>query len=89
MLRSPDWFAIVTELIYLGVPMKEVSRRMDAQVTESMLRYYRSGGEPLYVRGEALLRFWSEKTGKPASDAPRKEFARGHRRVMRPRQGVL
>jgi len=82
VLQSPDWFAIVTELVYLGTPMREVARRMDGQLTESMLRYYRSGGEPLFVRGEALIRLWCDKTGKSWDELPRKEYTRGHRRVV-------
>jgi hypothetical protein len=86
MMNSPDWFAIITDLIYQGIPMKEVARHMDAKVSESMLRYYRSGGEPLYVRGEALVRFWCDRTGKTVDQLPRKPFARGHRMRVAPQQ---
>jgi hypothetical protein len=51
-----------------------------------MLRYYRSGGEPLYVRGEALVRFWCDRTGKTVDQLPRKPFARGHRMRVAPQQ---
>jgi len=88
MLQTPDWFAIVTELIYLGHSIKDMGRQLDPLITESMLRYYRSGGEPLYVRGEALLRFWSEKTGKAVSQVPMRPFTRGHRRVQMTRRAV-
>ena len=87
-LQSPDWFALITDLIYLGVPMKEISRRMGATASESALRNYRAGAQPLYVRGEALIRLWMETTGKQAEDMPRCAFVRGHRAERRPAQNL-
>ena len=79
VLQSPDWFAIITDLIYAEIPMREISRRLDLQMSDSLLRSYRAGVQPLYVRGEALIRFWTETTGKPVAELPRKPFIRGHR----------
>lgn len=79
VLQSPDWFAIITDLIYAGVPMKEIARRLDLGMSGQLLRHYRAGGQPLYVRGEALIQFWADQMGKSVLDLPRKPFVRGHR----------
>lgn len=79
VLQSPDWFAIITDLIYAEIPMREISRRMDIKMSEALIRSYRSGVQPAYPRGEALLKLWSQATGKSIADIPRKPFIRGHR----------
>lgn len=76
---TPDWFRIITDLVYAGIPMREIGRRMDVHLSEALLRSYRAGGEPAYVRGEALVLLWTETFSKTADDIPRKEFVRGHR----------
>ncbi len=79
VLQSPDWFVIITDLIYINIPMKEICRRMDLEMSDKLLRHYRAGGQPLYVRGEALIKFWAEHTGKSVSELPRKPYQRPHR----------
>jgi hypothetical protein len=70
-LTSPDWFRVVSDLIYVGIPMKEIARTIDVQMSEALIRHYRSGGQPTYVRGEALIRMWCDKLDKTAQDLPR------------------
>lgn len=69
-LTSPDWFRMITDLIYAGFPMKEVCRQMDLKMHDGLLRAYRAGTQPTYLRGEALVRFWCEKLGKTREDVP-------------------
>lgn len=78
-MTSPDWFRIITDLIYAGVPMREIGRQIDVQLSEQVLRHYRSGTQPLYPRGEALIRFWCARLEKESHEVPRIPFVRGHR----------
>ena len=73
-LTSPAWFTIISDLIYAGVPMREIARRIDVAMCEKVLRHYRAGGQPTYVRGEALVRFWCETLNKQPSDLPRQPW---------------
>jgi hypothetical protein len=73
-MKSVDWFRVVTDLQRAGVPMKEVARRMDIKLSEAMLRAYRAGSEPLYVRGEALIMFWVQHTGKSREQLPMRDW---------------
>lgn len=73
-LTSPDWFRVISDLIYAGVHMKQLARTMDVKMCEGLIRHYRAGGQPTYVRGEALIRMWCEVTGKSQSDLPRQPW---------------
>ena len=78
-LTTPDWFAVITDLIYAKVSMRDVSRRLDLRTQESLLRHYRAGGQPTYFRGEALVKLWCETLGKTPDELPRKPYIKGHR----------
>lgn len=65
------------------MPMREIGRRMNVEMSEAILRAYRGGVQPLYVRGEALLRLWSETTGRPIDEVPRVKWHPPVRRVTR------
>lgn len=86
-LLAPDWFRIITDLIYAGVTMQEVARRLDLITSESLIRHYRAGVQPTYVRGEQLIRLWAETMKREASEAPRIPWAQGHRAARRIRPG--
>lgn len=78
-LMAPDWFRIITDLIYAGMSMSEIGRAVDAQMSKQLLNNYRAGGQPTYVRGEALVRMWCETIGRTADQIPRAPYTRGHR----------
>lgn len=78
-MTAPDWFRIITDLIYAGVSMREIGRNIDIELSEQVLRHYRSGTQPLYPRGEALIRFWCSTLNKQQHEIPRVPFVRGHR----------
>lgn len=73
-LQAPDWFRVITDLIYAGRTMADIARVVDASMSGQLLSHYRSGGQPTYVRGEALVRLWCEVTGKQADAIPRLPF---------------
>jgi hypothetical protein len=73
-MTAPNWFRIISDLIYVGIPMKELSRQVDAQMSEALIRHYRSGGQPTYVRGEALIRMWCNTLNKEPNDVPRQPW---------------
>jgi len=70
-LTAPDWFAIITDLIYAGVTMRELSSVMDVQMSASLIRAYRGGTQPTYARGEALVSYWCKRLGKERHAVPR------------------
>lgn len=86
-LLAPDWFRIITDLVYAGVPVREIARNLDLKASESLLRSYRAGVQPTYVRGEALIRFWAETLKRDAQEIPRMPWAAGHRATRRVRPG--
>ncbi len=73
-LSSPDWFRVITDLIYAGISMREISRRVDATMCEKLLRHYRAGGQPNYVRGEALVKLWCDVLNKGHHELPRQPW---------------
>lgn len=78
-MTAPDWFRVITDLVYLGISMRDIGRSIGVEVSRDLMRHYRNGTQPLYVRGEALLRLWSEKTGRPVEDVPRVPYIPSHR----------
>jgi hypothetical protein len=77
-MKSPDWFRIISDLIYHGLPMKKVGEKMDVKLTDSLLRSYRAGVQPMYPRGDALLKLWCKTTGKQEHEAPQTEWIPPH-----------
>jgi hypothetical protein len=71
---TPDWFRVITDLINLGLSMHEIGRTLGVDFSRDLVRHYRNGTQPLYVRGEALLRLWSQRTGRPVDEVPRVPF---------------
>lgn len=71
-IQRTDWFAVITELqTKHGIPIDRIGRRMGLeQMTPSMLRHYRMGTEPVHWRGDLLLTFWCEVTGKAMASRP-------------------
>jgi len=82
--RKTDWFAVITELqTKHGIAMLRIGKAMELALTESMLRAYRAGAEPAHWRGNLLLLFWCEVTGKHADQRPMMDVIRGHRAAGR------
>lgn len=83
MVTAPDWPKMLDQLSEV-MPTKHIARAMGLTVlTESMLRSYRSGVQPMYWRGEALVTFWCETFSKSREEVPIAPIVRGHRAQRR------
>lgn len=78
-LMAPDWGEIINDLLRVGATTKEMSAVMGMQLTERMIRHYRTGSQPAYFRGELLIGFWCKRLSRSVEDVPRCEVVRGHR----------
>jgi hypothetical protein len=76
---APDWFKIITDLIYAGVPMRKIKDATELKMGESLIRAYRNGTQPLYPRGVVLINLWCDVTNKTADQLPYKNWFSGHR----------
>lgn len=73
-MQTTDWFQLITDLMQSGTPMRKIGEAMGlSQLTGQMLVHYRAGVEPLHWRGEALVTFWSETTGRPREERPMRD----------------
>lgn len=75
-IRRVDWFRILVQLQRAGHPLILVAT--STGITEGALRGYLAGMEPAHWRGEALLLYWSEVTGKTKDSAPLKRSPFAH-----------
>ncbi|WP_186065100.1 hypothetical protein [Burkholderia gladioli] len=62
-----DWFRVLSDLTRDG----SLYRLADATgIPRSSLNAYKNGVEPTHAVGMCILAHWSNKTGRPGSDAP-------------------
>lgn len=80
-----DWGQMMDELLRSGVDTAQIGREMGGNITERMIRLYRTGVQPTHWRGEALLLLWCKITGKAREKAPRCEIVHGRRADRRQR----
>lgn len=66
-----DWFRILADLNKAGISLHTTAD--ETRIPYSTLQGYKNGSEPKYSTGCTLVAFWSERTGKPKSDAPKVE----------------
>lgn len=81
MIRTmvPDWGRIIADLAAAGHTSTAVSKVMQMQVTDRMVRWYGEGMQPAYWRGKLLIDFWCETLRRPMDAIPLTELRRGHR----------
>ncbi len=80
---APDWAKMIEELSN-RIPVKHIARVMGLTIlSESMLRSYRNGVQPMYWRGEALVVFWCETMNRTREQLPMIPVQRGHRSARR------
>lgn len=80
---APDWAKMIDELSN-RIPVKQIARVMGLTIlSESMLRSYRNGVQPMYWRGEALVVFWCKTLDRTREDLPLIPVQRGHRSARR------
>lgn len=66
-----DWFRVIVELERLGHSHERIAAECMRGKTWAWALKNVPDTEPRYRDGVALLAFWSEQTGKPASEYPR------------------
>ena len=65
-----DWFRVLVQCQRAGKPLHVTAARTG--ISQPQLRgYMHNGEEPAHWRGEALLAFWCEATGKGRDSAPK------------------
>lgn len=67
-----DWSEIIFDLKRMGMSHSDICSSMGRRVTESMIRQYMAGAQPMHWRGELLIELWRKKTGRPREDAPKR-----------------
>ena len=65
-----DWRELIFELHDTGMELKDIALHLNAGL-ETVRRWRNANGEPLYKFGSALIRLWSDKTGKNRDDVPK------------------
>lgn len=78
---APDWPLLLDQLTHdAGMQWTQIARAMGlSMLTESMLRSYRAGVQPMYWRGDAIVELWCQKLGKTRKELPMAPVTRGHR----------
>jgi hypothetical protein len=67
--RRIDWFRVLTDLKYAGVPINSVA--MMIRVPHGTVKGWKDGAEPKYADGEKLIEFWVQITGRLPDTVPR------------------
>lgn len=75
----PDWARIIADLSDAGHGSREVSKVMQTQITDRMIRWYGEGMQPAYWRGKLLIDFWCETLRRNMADVPLTQLKRGYR----------
>lgn len=76
-----DWFRVVADLRREGYSRSTLAGMLG--VSRSGINLWISGSEPSYVKGNALLLFWSTTMGKPVDQAPIKAIQPSAAQVLR------
>lgn len=79
-----DWNWLLTDLLRAGLNWQQIGNRLGVQFSDRMIKYYAAGAQPLHFRGEAMIRLWSEVSGKDRAALPTVELIRGHRVARKP-----
>lgn len=69
--KAPDWGRLLDDLMAKGMSQRGIADAMQlTTITESMLRTWRNGVQPMYFRGQALVMLWCTTMGKELQDVP-------------------
>lgn len=63
---------MIDQLVEAGQTLREIGESMGIQggVTDAMLRHYKNGTQPLYWRGDALVKYWCAAMGRTTEELP-------------------
>lgn len=75
----PDWARIIADLSGAGYGSRELSRIMQMQITDRMIRWYGDGMQPAYWRGKLVIDAWCDALRRRADDVPLIPLKRGYR----------
>lgn len=75
----PDWGRIISDLAGAGHSSRDLSRVMQSQVTDRMIRWYGDGMQPTYWRGKLLIECWCSVLRRSVSDVPLTALRPGYR----------
>lgn len=76
--QAPDWPKLIDDLMQMDMPLRRIAEAMGlSMVSESMLRHYRNGVQPLWWRGDGLIKLWCEVTRKTRDQIPQVTVTRG------------
>jgi hypothetical protein len=82
--QAPDWGSLIDDLVGTGLSQRGIADAMGlTQMTESILRSYREGVQPMWWRGDGLVRLWCDVMKRERSDIPMIPVTRGRRRGVR------
>lgn len=76
---APDWGRVIDDMVRAKLTLADIGKTMGLDLTDRMLSHYRTGVQPTYWRGAALLKLWAEVTKQPLDKVPMREVVRGHR----------
>lgn len=80
---APDWGKLLDDLQAV-MPLRKIAEAMGlTMITESMLRSYRGGVQPMFWRGDALVTLWCDTMKVERENVPRIPVVRGHRTQRR------
>lgn len=63
-----DWFRVIVDLGRAGLSYRAIADRIGCG--KNTVAGWANGAEPRHSDGQALLALWSERTGRPVSEAP-------------------
>lgn len=76
---APDWAAVIQQIVATGLTELEISKQPGVSLSLKAVRYLATGVQPLFHRGDALVRIWCERTGQARELIPTAPVLRGHR----------
>lgn len=79
--NAPNWAAVIEQIVATGMTELQISRHPGVDVSLKAVRYLAQGRQPIFHRGDALVRIWVERTGKPREEIPLAPVERGLRKA--------
>jgi hypothetical protein len=76
---APDWPTVIEQIVATGMTELEISKQPGVALSLKAVRYLATGVQPLFHRGDALVRIWCDRTGNPREAIPLAPVLRGHR----------
>jgi hypothetical protein len=82
---APDWGLVIEQIVATGMTPRQISQHSGITLSIKALRYLETGVQPLFHRGDALVRIWVERTGRPRDEIPLAPLRRGLRKTRQAR----